>query len=311
MDARQENRYSAVLKVQAFLSDRAAELAAVTQIATEKLVLDSYIQGIIVNDGIATADTTGYAQAKANARVALTSAALRLTRAAKALAVDTSDPILLKKTDYTKSELDKKRDTELHVSCQQISDFVTPLVPSLSGYLITPAHLTVLNTNLATYYSTLPQPGGQTDIKVVAGRNVEELLNKAYSMLKDKMDTYLDLFLEDDPDLVEQYYLARAIDDNTGGGNGKQTFSGTVGAMSSATAGPVTYKADATVKLVTTSPQGLYFQLMNGGMSSGSQVYVAGLGSEEMKFSMLGVAGDSFMVSNNNGMPGDFSITID
>lgn len=315
MNAREENRYSALIKVQAFLNTNAAALAPVTQIATEKLVLDSYIQGIIVNDGIATADTTGYAIAKANAKTALISAALRMTRAAKALAIDTDNSILLKKADYTKSELDKKRDTELHVTCQQISDFVTPLVPALAGYLITPAHLTVLDTNIGTYYSTLPQPGGQTDQKVVAGNNVAELLSKAYGMLSTKMDAYLDLFLEDFPDLVEEYYLARAIDDNTGGGGGggggdTQDFSGSVNGMSSVSVGPIVYDAAADISLITTTPISLTFQLMNGAVPAGAPVMVPPSSNTEIPLSDMGPAGDSIMVSNIAAMPGGYSISI-
>ncbi|MCF8256394.1 MAG: hypothetical protein K9J06_02510 [Flavobacteriales bacterium] len=315
MDAKEENRFSALIEVQDFLNQNAAALTDVAQIGIQKLVLDSYIQGIVVNDGIATADTTGHAIAKGNARVALTSAALRLTRAAKTMALDTEDPILLKQADYTKSELDKKRDTELHVTCQQISDFVTPLVPALAGYRIAPAHLTVLDTNIATYYSTLPQPGGQKDQKVVAGRNVAELLSKSYSMLGTKMDAYLDLYLDDFPDLVEQYYLARAIDDNTGGGGGggggtAQEFSGTVPAMMTATAGPIAFSVDATVKLTSSGTVGLSFQLMSGAVPSGSPISVPPASNFQGKLSDMGPAGDSIVVNNSNPMPGDYTISI-
>jgi hypothetical protein len=315
MDAREENRFSALIKVQTFLTDNAAALTDVTQIGDQKLVLDSYIAGIILNDGIATADTTGYAIAKGNAKTALISAAMRLTRAAKALALDTEDPILLKKADYTVSELDKKRDTEVHVTCQQISDFITPIMATLAGYRVTAAHLTVLNTNLATYYSTLPQPGGQTDQKVVAGRNVAELLSKAYGMLSTKMDAYLDLYLEDQPDLVEEYYLARAIDDMAGGGGGgganaAQTFSGTVAAMSSEAAGPVTYIAAATIGMTTTSAVGLSFQLMNGAVPAGAAVNVPPSAKVEVALNSMGPAGDSILVSNGSATPGGYSMVI-
>lgn len=317
MDAIEENRFSALIKVQTFLAEKATDLAGVTQIATEKLVLDSYIDGIVLNDGIATADTTGYAIAKTNARVALTTSALRMTRAAKAFAIDTNDSILLKRADYTKSELDKKRDTELHVTCQQISDFVTPLVPSLAGYLVLPAHLTVLNTNIGTYYTTLPQPGGQTDQKVVAGRNVAELMSKAYGMLSTKMDAYLDLYIDDFPDLVELYYLARAIDDNTGGGGGgggggtePQEFSGTVLAMNSTTVGPIVYSASANIKLASNDPVSLTFQLMNGAVPAGPPVSVPPSTVVEIPLSDMGAAGDSIMVSNSSPMPGAYSISI-
>jgi hypothetical protein len=317
MKATEENRFSALVKVQTFLTEKAASLAAVTQIATEKLVLDSYIDGIILNDGIATADTTGYAIAKGNARVALTSAALRMTRATKALAIDTNDPILLKKADYTKSELDKKRDSDLYITSKQISDMVTPLVPALAGYLILPAHLTVLNTNLATYYTTLPQPGGQTDQKVVAGSNVAELLSKAYGLLSTKMDAYLDLFLEDNPDLVEEYYLARAIDDNTGSGGGggggggsTQEFSGSVVPMGTDTVGPITYNAAASMTLSATGPSDLTFQLMSGAVPSGGEKTVLAFTSKTDLMSAFGPAGDSISITNTSAAPAGYSITI-
>ena len=318
MDAKEENRFSALIKVQTFLNDYAADLTDVTQIADQKLVLDSYIDGIVLNDGIATSDTTGYAIAKANARVSLTSSALRMTRATKTLAIDTDDAVLLKKTDYTKSELDAKRDTELHVVSCQIRDFVTPLMPQLTGYRVTPVHLTVLNTNIATYYSTLPQPGGQTDQKVVAGNNVAQLLSAAYGMLGSKMDAYLDLYLDDFPDMVEAYYLARAIDDNTGGGGGgggggndTQEFNGTVNPMSSANAGPLNYNAPATVTLAATGPVGLSFQLTGAANTSAPPIYVASHSSIEVAMGSMGSAGDSIMINNSNPMPGSYSITIE
>jgi hypothetical protein len=287
------------------------------QIAAQKLVLDSQIDGIILNDGIATSDTTGYAIAKENARVALRDAALRLTRAAKTLALDSDDPIMLKQADYTKSELDAKRDAILHVVGKQISEFVTPLIGALAGYRILLAHLVVLDTNIATYFSTLPAPGSQTDQKAVANKNVDELLTKAYALLNTKMDAYLDLYLDDFPDLVEEYYLARAIDDMTGGGGGSgggggaaQIFNGTVLPMTSVSVGPIVYNGTATIKLNTLSAVGLSFQLMNGAMASGAPVLVGPATSVTIPLSTMGANGTSITVMNSGMMSGDFNINI-
>jgi hypothetical protein len=318
MDAVKENKFSALVKTQAFLGDNAAALTDVAQIATQKLVLDSFIQGIVVNDGIATSDTTGFTTAKENARVALVSAALRLTRAAKALALDNDDPIMLQKANYTKTELNTKRDGNLHVAGAQISEFVTPLVPSLAGYRILPAHLLVLDTCIATYFSTIPKPGSEIDQKVVANRNVEELIAKAFNLLNSKMDAYLDLFLDDFPDLVEAYYLARAIDDMTGGGGGSggsgggsaQIFNGTVNAMSSVSAGPIIYNGAASIKLSTLSPVSLSFQLMDGAMATGGPVNVGPSTNVTVPLSSMGLSGTSISIMNSGMMPCDYNINI-
>jgi hypothetical protein len=148
----------------------------VPQIGAEKLVLDGYIQGITINNGIAMNDTTGASEGKADARLAMTESTMRVSRGLKALAVDLGDKLLLRSADLTKSELNKMRDTEVHHACQLLLTTATPHTVALAGYRVLPAHFTVLTTNITTYFATIAQPGMETDTKVVARHNVQEFL---------------------------------------------------------------------------------------------------------------------------------------
>lgn len=308
MDANQENRYSALLKTQLYLFDNALAFSDVPQIGTQKLVIDGYIQGIAINNGIAINDTTGAAEAKADARLALTTSALRMARAAKSFALDIDDKLLLKSMNITKSELNTLRDTEVLHACNTILATTTPLIVTLAGYRVLPAHLTVLGTNLTTYSAAIPQPGKEIDVKVIARNNVVEFLQRAYQLLGTKMDSYVDLYMDDFPDLVEGYYLARAVDDMTGGGGGNGgggnddslEFTGNVQPMTNGTAGPFDYDGATAVQVENLSPISFKLQLIVGGLPVGGQQTVQANGTLNTTLSTFATSGDSFRIVNDN-----------
>jgi len=287
----------------------------VPQIGNEKLVLDGYIQGIAINNGIAMNDTTGAAEAKADARLAMTNSTMRLGRGMKALATDLVDKLLLRSSDFTKSDLNAMRDTEVHHFCQTFFDTATPHTVALAGYRITPAHFTVASTNITTYFAAIGQPGKQTDLKVVARANVKEFLASAYTMLETKMDTYMNLYLDDFPDLVEAYYLARAIDDMTGGGSGDRSdaeeFTGSVPMGGSVLAGPFTYASASPLVLRNTSASTpLTFQASLGGAVVGMTRIVAGGVEDTTTLGAIAPACDSIRVTNSGAMPGSYFISV-
>ncbi len=317
MDARDENRFSSLLKIQLFLNANLASFIDVPQIGNEKLVLDGYIQGIIINNGIAMNDTTGAREGKADARLAMTESTMRVARGLKALAVDLGDKLLLRGVDLTKSELNKMRDTEVHHACQLLLDTATPHTVALAGYRILPAHFTVLTTNITTYFATIAQPGKETDMKVIANHNVQEFLASSFTMLKTKMDVYMDLYLEDFPDLIEEYYLARAIDDMTGGSGGSGggstpvVFTGTVASSSSVVAGPFTYAIGAPVVVRNTSASiSLTFQASLSGAVVGTPFIIAAGGEETGTLGEVAPNFDSFLVTNSTAVDGSYEITV-
>lgn len=328
MDDNQENRFTAALQVQDFLEDNASDLAGVAQIAEVKTELDGHIEKYVEADGTATTDTTGSAEEKAAQRAILMSTTLRLSRAAKAWATDTNDIKLLRKVDLVKTDLSQLRDTQFYVACKELNKLITPIIASLAPYLVLPTHLTAQGDALEAYFDTISEPADQSDERQLAGQEADRQLSLIYTLFNTKLDTYMDLLLDDEPELVAEYYLARAITDNAGGsgsgtggggtpapGTGAGTqpivFSGTVLHMSAITTALFVYKANKAVKLENTGSPMLKFQLQKGGMPAGT---VISLNAGEVMngiFSDLAMDGDSFQISNIDPLSdGNYSITL-
>ncbi|MES2620052.1 MAG: hypothetical protein V4615_04300 [Bacteroidota bacterium] len=229
MTDEQEDKLGMFEKVASFLDTKATELAGVTQIAGIKTELDDNIEAIVDEAGVATSDTTGFTDEKAQERVDLEVITLKVSRAAAAYFLSIGSLGSIKLADYIKSDLEGSRDNDLYVKAKYLYKKALVVQASLSGFNSGPADVTALNDALVAFFDVIQLPAEKRGEKVVSGVEVDELFQQT-DLLLDQLDIYMLTFEAVDNELFLLYLQARAID-NSGGGSGTDTnvLTGTVG----------------------------------------------------------------------------------
>lgn len=310
----QENRLSMINKTCDYVDEHATELSGITSIATQNNALKATRDAIITEEGEAVEDTTGTAELKQQRRTAVTNAILQACAAVESLAVDTNDPELRRKMNYTKSELDTLRDFELVGVAELVYIATEAVIGSLGAYLYDGAALAIFLTARTNYSSIVTKPKAKIEGKATAGHNVDELFDDA-NVILDKLDVFLKNFRFAPDGLYFGYLLARRIDDNSGpssGGGGGSTgteYTGTVNPMSFATL-PVTYNSTTPVLLENPGTVTLFYHLFLNGLSNSSQKQVDPGASDTFLMGEWSANGNEIRIFNNTAAPGSYKITL-
>lgn len=225
MDDKQQNRLNMFIKTADFLGNHSVALAPVTQIATLKTALDTKIAAIIDADGEAGSDTSGFTIQKSLGRDHLEYIVLKVSRAVAAYGLSLGDPGMLKLADYTKSEIESKRDTDLYVKAKQLYKIAHPVEALLAGFNSGPADVTELKTRMDAFFDVLQLPEEKRGEKKASGLEVDMLFTEAEEKLF-MLDIYMQTFEAVDSTLYNTYLSARAIDES--GGGSQNSKSGTV-----------------------------------------------------------------------------------
>lgn len=209
MDDVKENRLSAAIKVRGFLLTKAVELSTVAQIATEEGVLNGLIVKIIDTDGNANIDNTGFTAAKENARLALTTIALKVSNAATSYYLSIDDIAQMRTVQFTPTALRNMRDSELYRTTKKFYELVSPIEANLSGFNSGPAEVLQLQTRLGQYWNVIDDPGN----KQAETKTANDLQEKNFSDMNaclERIDIYMSTF---SLELVTEYKNNRNIDD--------------------------------------------------------------------------------------------------
>jgi len=312
MNDEQQAFLNMLLKVQDNLEDNAIAYSDHAQIAPAKVLLDAEIQSIIEAAGRATENTTGAAEDKQEDRTALEHIMYKVAKGVWSYATDNSDKKLAKKVKYTASELEKIQDTELHFKALRLAVLIDPVIAAaLVNYRITPADITALSTATGNYFSAIPEPKDAIEDKTIAGNEVDRHITKSREILV-KLDGYVETYRFDEPtiSLWEGYQLARAIDDNPSGG-GADVYEGDVNPGSTQkVVDSLEYNAATPVKFENLGGVILLFALAFNGVATGNWVTVNPGETVETTLGAMAPGGDSIVVQNNYGTPGEFRITI-
>lgn len=306
----QENRLSMINKTCSYLDENAAALSGVASVATAATQLKAKRDEIIDVNEEAIIDTSGTAENKQNKRYTLTDAILLAAASVESYALDTDNPDLRRLVNYTKSELDQKRDLEIVGIADLVYKTTQPLLPSLAAYAYTNTELTAFDTARNAYRPLVTKPKEKIEGKARAGKVVDELFEDAEVIL-DKLDTYLKIFRFTPGGLYFGYLLARKIDDNTGqGGGGTGTvLTGPVNPMSTASV-PVTYDAAKPVLLENPGTVTLFYALYFNGLSNGMQKQIDPGGSDTFVMGDWAANGNEIRIINNTGTAGTYKITM-
>ena len=311
MDDLQQAFLNMLLKVQDHLEDNAAAYSTHLQIAPAKALLDAKIQGIVEAAGIATEDITGVAEDKKAARNTLIATMFLVANALNSYAEDNNMNELAKKARYIMSDLQTMQDTLLYEKAQRLPTLITPAIDPLltAGYNITDADLGNLPIHTTAYFTAIPEVKDAIEARAVAGRKIDRLQTESRTLLK-KIDGYVDSYRFSNVDLWEEYYMARAIDDNPSGG-GADVYEDDVNPNSTEKViDPLEYNAATPVKFENLGGVILQFALAFNGVATGSWVTVNPGETVETTMGAMASGCDSMVVQNNYGTPGSFRVTI-
>lgn len=303
MDNRQVNRYTALLKVQSFLNRHIGDFASVAAVADAKDALDALLQSMQEAEMVAISDISGGAEEKAALRRAFADSIVRVCRGAKAYAEDTGNALLLSKVGRPKSIIHRQRDAELVVVGMQVRKAVTPIIADLADHAVTPAMLQDMSDRLDAFFDQISLPYDLALERTAARKEVNRLIASAYALLEDRMDNYMDLFADDLPELVQRYYLARAIDDLGGRRRSSAAdtdpLKGRIAAKASVTV-PLELTGRTALTLQNPNVQPLRFRFMAQQTPLGQPFDVKGLGTLTLQLADLPPEADGLHITNTN-----------
>ncbi|MBI1287330.1 MAG: hypothetical protein GC178_07090 [Flavobacteriales bacterium] len=218
MDSDQIDKYNMLLKVDDFLGDHTADTAGHSKIAPKYAELQLVIVDIEEAKAEADADNTGATEDKAADRAELEQQVFTALTAVASFARDTKNHKLLRRVDFTLSELKGMRDASLYSNGEMVRKKTDENIVALADYAYLPTQLTALADALQAFHNSIPEPKDAREESAVANEQVAVLLKKADGILTD-LDGYMDTFRFSNAALWSEYKMARAID-SAGGGTG-------------------------------------------------------------------------------------------
>lgn len=215
MNRNQTDKLNSFIKSFDVLTDNAAALASVAQIATGRIALKATIDAITTAAGAGSIDLTGYTEDKRNKREAVMTLLQKVSRAAAAYYNSVGNIANLRKVDFVPSELSRMRDTDFYTNAKAVHALVLPDAASLIG--ATAADVTALNNSNELFFAALQEPKNQAELSKVANDSIDGLIAQGDAQRKN-LDIYMLTFADDQAALYALWKLSLGID-NTGASN--------------------------------------------------------------------------------------------
>jgi hypothetical protein len=210
-------------KLVVFLGDNAAALAPMADVADAKTALENKIVETNNNDNLATADTTGIAEAKNAESAEMVDSAMKLGAFLQIHARNTNNKELMNMINFRRSELtgaddNKRRNAARFLGEQAQVAGVMAALGALAPTPYLPADLTAHLTNVDQYDNLIGRPHEKRSIKSAytkaVARNIIELDDIVANLRIDMAPVqFLNLTLFD------QFEAAALIDDAPSGSN--------------------------------------------------------------------------------------------
>jgi len=223
MNAVNENVLSMAQTVQQFYVDNQAEAdAALPAVAAQITELGNRVTAILLNAAEADQDISGYAQDKKDLADTVIDLAFQVGNAcASYFTLVEPSKTMKERVDWTKSELQNKRDNDLYVAAIKTWQIADPIKANLTDYGVTAANVDGFASTLQAYLDII-----QTPQQSYADRNaLKEDEDKMISDLRQFFSEILDQLFEpiaiSNPLLYAKYQASRVIIDLPGGGGGE------------------------------------------------------------------------------------------
>lgn len=219
-----EDKLSMALATQQAMNDNTSLWSSVTAIGTAMTTLGTKIASIHGVRSIQEAGTKGVAIDKGSKKEDAINLAVPIIGSLIGFSKATNNSTLLKKIDYSRTDLERARDTILPDRLKIVRDEANNNLAALAPYNVTTAKVNALSAAIAAYEVMIPKPR----VALNARKNATEALDKLFSELDlplEILDGLVGSLQTTQPTFVETYKNSRIIVDSSSGGSG---VSGTV-----------------------------------------------------------------------------------
>ena len=214
-----EDKLSMALAAQQAMNDNTSLWNGIPAMVTAMNTLGTKIASIKGIRTVQEQDTKGVAIDKESKKEDAINAALPIVGGLKAFANATNNNTLLKKIDYSKSALDKVRDTIAADRLKIVRDEANNNISALAPYNITAAKINTLSAAIAGYELMIPKPRVALNVRKNATDALEILFHDLDAPLK-IMDGLVETLQQAQPAFFQTYSNARKIVDSSSGGSG-------------------------------------------------------------------------------------------
>lgn len=214
-----EDKLSMALATEQVMNDNTALWNGIPAMVTAMTTLGTKIASIHGVRNVQEQDIRGVALDKEAKKREAIEKALIVIGGLKALAIATNDNTLLKKIDYSTSELERARDTILADMLKIVRDEANNNIGSLPPYNVTSTEVNALSTAIASYEVMIPKTRVALNVRKNATEALELLMQELDAPLK-IMDGLMDTLQLTQPAFSETYNNARIIVDSSSGGRG-------------------------------------------------------------------------------------------
>lgn len=210
MNKVQTSKSNSLVKIEDFLDDHAAELAVVVQIEPLHEELKDVIEDIGTAMALAEQDNTGYTINK-NLKVnEVKRLILKVGRGATAYYQSINEFEKLSISNYKKSELDSITESRLSPKAKQLYKEALPIAANLIG--ADAADVAALQAAALALDEIIEDPSRAIDVSKRYNDSIDGLLKRG-DEIRNKIDVYMQTFIDENPGLYAEWKLSMAIDD--------------------------------------------------------------------------------------------------
>lgn len=214
-----EDKLSMALAVEQVMTNNNSLWSSIAAMVTAVTSLSTKIASIKGIRNVQEQDVRGVAVDKESKKTDAINAALPVIGGLKAYATATLNNTLLKKINYTESELDKCRDTICADRLKIVRDEANINIAALTPYNVTAAKVTALSTAIAAYEVMIPKPRVALNIRKNATDGIDLLMSDLDAPLK-VIDGLMSTLQPTQSTFFETFSNARIIVDSSSGGSG-------------------------------------------------------------------------------------------
>ena len=207
-----ENKLSMYQKVQGFMELHATDISSIPSLVTLQNSFNTNVSAILSLSALAHADITGYTVEKQVKRSALKNDIITLSTAVVAHAAMTDNYALLEKCDESPSAVDAMRDNDFYTYSQLVINAATPIMTSLEPFGVTAAHLSSAVAASELYLTNIQTPKVQINERSRSNSDIEILFEETDTLLKNKLDKVMKIFIVSNASLYNGYSGARGIE---------------------------------------------------------------------------------------------------
>ena len=312
MKGKDEDKLSMYEKTNLFVKDHIDEISTVVKRAViEKANFEEALNELMYIIANAGGQTTGYTQIKENARFLLERSMLKIMRALKAFAIDENLFDLKAKNDYSRTDVERLRDSDLFTTALRIYGLANDNEAGIANYSITHDNINKLDTYAKSFFEVIQLPKDKIGERSSYNKLIELKMAEIDTILYDKFDNYLSLIEFDNVQLYAQYRSARSIDNSRGTSSSKQ-YSGTVAAGLTVMVIQQDYDQDRSYTFFNKGNADLQIGLSTDGVSINSSSVTLQPGDEISRdASDLNSEGNYLLVQNMGSIDGKYEIKAD